>query len=75
MCNCKKTTTFIENLNIAKNKTAETGEQYVVFIMEVVEAIFVAKESQLDDYLGITCYYMPDGTEKKYKSKTTKIKK
>lgn len=69
MCNCKKTTSFKENLNIAQNKTIESGEQYVVFIMEKVEAIFVAKESQLEDYLQIECYYLPDGTEKKYISK------
>ena len=65
-CNCKKTQGFLDKLRIAQAKTKETGDTYVVFIMEAVKQMFVCKEDDLTDDMGICCYFLPDGTEVAY---------
>jgi len=76
-CNCKNTEGFKQKLKEAQNKTTQTGEVHVVFVLNKV--IFVCKETDLSDDLGIYCYFLADGKEKPYtQAKTqdiiTKIK-
>jgi hypothetical protein len=71
-CNCKNTEGFKQKLKEAKNKTDQTGEVHVVFVLNKV--IFVCKETDLSDDLGIYCYFLADGTEKPYtQAKTQEI--
>ena len=66
MCNCKETTGFKQQQAEAKRLTELTGGQHVVYHMKAVGLNFVGKETDLNDELGICCYYLPDGTEKLY---------
>lgn len=70
-CNCRKTQGFNDKLKIAQQETKRTGEVYVVFIMEAVKQIFVCKEDDLTDDMGVYCYFLPDGTEVAYTSAKT----
>lgn len=71
-CNCKNTQTFKDKLNIAKTLTEETGNTYVVFIMEAVKEIFVCKLADITDDFNVLSYFMPDGLELAYTSQKTK---
>jgi hypothetical protein len=89
MCNCKNTNGFNQKLAEAKALTAETGQTHVVYAKEVPgqgKFVFMRKESDLNDALGICCYFLPDGTEVVYtpkpkaktahkKAKATKVAK
>jgi hypothetical protein len=73
-CNCKKTQGFNDKLRLAQAETKRTGETHVVFIMEAVKQIFVCKEDDLTDDMGVCCYFLPDGTEVAYTTdKVTEI--
>ncbi len=68
-CNCKETNGFKEKLVEAKRLTAETGEVHVVYVLDVPnngKHVFLRKESNLNDDLGICCYFLTDGTEVEY---------
>jgi hypothetical protein len=68
-CNCKETNGFKEKLAEAKRLTAETGELHVIYALDVPRQgkhVFLRKESQLNNNLGICCYFLPDGTEVEY---------
>lgn len=69
MCNCKNKVGFNEALRKAKSLTKTTDEQHVVFYMPLVKEFFVTKESELNDELGICCYFNTDGTEVEYTPK------
>ena len=71
-CNCRKTQGFNDKLKIAQAKTKQTGDVHVVFIMEAVKQIFVCKEDDLKDNMGVCCYFLPDGTEVAYTQESTK---
>src|ERR1700712_4178385 len=77
-CACEKTQGFKQKLSLAKEKTQSTGKIHVIFVMKAVGQVFVCKESELTDELGICCYFLPDGTEVEYifrnKSKTSSSK-
>lgn len=84
MCNCKNTDGFKLKLAEAKALTVETGQIHVVYALEIPgngKHVFMRKESELNNSLGICCYFLPDGTEviyvPKHKAKTTqkKVKK
>lgn len=68
MCDCKKIEGFQQSLSKANFLTAQTGEIYVVYFHKAVNLTFVRKESDLNDDLGICCYFLPDGTEVEYKA-------
>lgn len=71
-CNCRNTEGFKQKLKEAQNLTAQTGEVHVVFVLNKV--IFVCKETDLSDNLGIYCYFLADGTELPYmQAKTQEI--
>lgn len=72
-CNCRKTQGFNDKLKIAQTETRRTGDTYVVFVMEAVKQIFVCKEDDLTDDMGIYCYFLPDGTEVAYTQASTLI--
>jgi UDP-N-acetyl-D-mannosaminuronic acid transferase (WecB/TagA/CpsF family) len=84
MCNCKNTDGFKLKLAEAKALTVETGQTHVVYALEIPgngKHVFMRKESELNNSLGICCYFLPDGIEVVYtprhKAKTThkKVKK
>ena len=66
MCDCNKTLGFKEKLAEAKALTAETRQNHVVYVHKATASVFMRKESDLTDALGICCYYLPDGTEVVY---------
>jgi hypothetical protein len=68
MCNCAKTPGFKEKLALAKKQTEKTGETHVVYVHKASNTVFMRKQSDLNDSLGICCYFLPDGTEVEYKS-------
>jgi len=70
-CNCRKTQGFNDKLKIAQAETKRTGQTHVVFIMEAVKQIFVCKEDDLTDDMGVYCYFLPDGTEVAYTQAST----
>lgn len=73
MCDCKKTEGFSEKLREANALTQSTGELYVVFVLKPLKAVFVCKEADLNDEMGICCYFTPDGTEVLYTPKSNNI--
>ena len=83
MCNCKYTNGFKQKLAEAKQLTEETGRTHVVYALNVPnngKHVFMRKLSDLNDSLGICCYYLPNGEEVEYttpevKSKFKKAKK
>lgn len=75
MCDCKKTDGFKQKLAEAKKLTEETGETHVVYTKEVPgqgKHIFLRKETDLNDELGVCCYYLSDGTEVEYTLEVSK---
>ena len=72
MCNCTKADGFKAKLSEAQKLTNETGETHVVYVHKAVNMAFVRKETDLNDELGICCYYTPDGKEVEYVSKASK---
>lgn len=68
-CGCENTQGFKQKLSLAKERTNTTGEIHVVFVMKAVGQVFVCKETDLTDEMGICCYFLPDGTEVHYKVK------
>lgn len=66
-CNCRNTEGFNSKLSLAKKETEKTGEVHVVYVHKASNTVFMRKESQLTDALGICCYFLPDGTEVEYK--------
>ncbi len=69
MCNCKTTPGFNEKLREAAGKTKTTGEIHVVYVYKKSGTIFIRKESELNDEMGICCYFLSDGTEVIYQKK------
>lgn len=69
MCTCIKTDGFQNKLKLAKLRTNATGVTHVVFVLKALKQVFVCKEEDLTDDLGICCYYLYDGTEIPYVKK------
>jgi hypothetical protein len=75
-CNCKETNGFKEKLAEAKRLTTETGETHVIYVLNVPnngKHVFLRKESDLNDSLGICCYFLPGGTEVEYTPRNVEI--
>ena len=71
-CTCENTIGFKEKLAEAKKLTEETGQTHVVYVHKAVGQVFMRKEKDLHNNLGICCYFLPDGTEVIYVPKTKK---
>jgi hypothetical protein len=72
MCNCKNTTGFQQKITEANQKNISTGLIYVVFVIKNTsqgDLVFMAKESDLNDELGICCYFLANGKEVDYVKK------
>ena len=69
MCACTDTYGFKDKLKQAKLLTATTGQVHVVFSKQIVNQVFVCKESDLSDALDICCYFLPSGVEVVYVKK------
>ena len=69
MCACTETYGFKYKLKEAKRLTDITGVVHVVFSKQIVNQVFVCKESDLTDALEICCYFLPSGVEVVYVKK------
>lgn len=73
MCDCKNKVGFKEKMREAQQKTKDTGDIHVVYVHKATDSVFVRKETDLNDDLGICCYYTPDGKEVIYVKKAVEL--
>ena len=84
MCKCQETAGFKQQMSTAKRKETETGEAHAVFVLTnpitQEKHVFECKESDLNDAMGICCYFTTDEVEHVYtpievivKKKTLKV--
>jgi len=71
-CKCEDANGFKEKLALAKKQTRTTEETHVVYVHKAVNQAFMRKETELNDELGICCYFLPDGTEIEWTAEVSK---
>jgi hypothetical protein len=71
-CKCEDANGFQEKMSLAKKQTRLTGEIHVVYVHKAVNQTFMRKETELNNDLGICCYFLPDGTEVEWSDKVAK---
>ena len=73
MCACTDTYGFKDKLKEAKRLTDATSVVHVVFSKQIVNQVFVCKESDLTDALEICCYFLSSGVEVVYVKKNNVV--